>query len=155
MPKSAKKQRQAVDYRERWPTQQTLVESRAQLELSEGRTGRRKSLRIQALEAVSAPLLWINMKLEDWQEGIDHRKETIQARKRRHSSASSMPEGSSAPEWATGQRQPGKSTHPYDTGVEKPSGEQQEEAANATTHTHSAQNQSLPEEALRSSVVSR
>ncbi|KAI0113505.1 hypothetical protein F4814DRAFT_460570 [Daldinia grandis] len=59
---SRKKEKAVVDYRHRWPTQQTLYESR---ELREGEAkDKPKSRRVKALEAVSIPLLWINMKIE-------------------------------------------------------------------------------------------
>ncbi|KAI0849197.1 hypothetical protein F5Y00DRAFT_235894 [Daldinia vernicosa] len=59
---SRKKEKAVVDYRHRWPTQQTLYESRV---LQEGEVkDKPKSRRVKALEAVSIPLLWINMKIE-------------------------------------------------------------------------------------------
>ncbi|KAI1644593.1 uncharacterized protein F4817DRAFT_367366 [Daldinia loculata] len=82
---SRKREKAVVDYRHRWPTQQTLYESR---ELREGEAkDKPKSRRVKALEAVSIPLLWINMKIEI--------RDSISANTK-----------------------PGKSTHPYDTGVE-------------------------------------
>ncbi|KAI1074241.1 hypothetical protein F5B20DRAFT_464926 [Whalleya microplaca] len=120
--KSAKKQtKHEVDYRYRWPTQQTLIESRDLNVYPEGEIERPNSMRIKALEAIAVPLLWMNTKLEDWQDDIDHHVEALEARKQKRPSTSTMslsaPESPRTRRSLTGSAKPGKSTHPYDTGI--------------------------------------
>ncbi|KXJ88616.1 hypothetical protein Micbo1qcDRAFT_197373 [Microdochium bolleyi] len=86
------------DYKERWPTQQTLIDSG--LLYVETDTAPRRSRRVRALEA----------------EGIDDRVNTIQSSRR--------PDGSSAeahanppPDLQVRLVPQGKGKHPYDTGV--------------------------------------
>ncbi|CAJ2505854.1 Uu.00g132480.m01.CDS01 [Anthostomella pinea] len=111
--KKEKKEKEDLDYKCRWPTQQTLVESQETEVL--------RSKRIRALEAVSTPLLWLNLKLEQWQEDIDHRMQELEAAKRKRASDSRILAGPKAPGPLSRKvSRPGKSTHPYDTGVGTP-----------------------------------
>ncbi|KAH9884355.1 hypothetical protein F4778DRAFT_562470 [Xylariomycetidae sp. FL2044] len=118
MARGSRKRGKKVDYRERWPTVQTLIE-RSQLSSfeSHNQTSRRRSLRVKALDAIAAPLLWMNIKLEEWQDEIDHRVELIQSRQEERSNPSNETgttrSGILVPEPKRGK--PGKSTHPYDT----------------------------------------
>ncbi|KAL7621788.1 hypothetical protein AAE478_007287 [Parahypoxylon ruwenzoriense] len=112
---SRKREKHAVDYRHRWPTQQTLFESR---DLNEGGLGNGpKSRRIRALEVVSIPLLWINTKIESWQENIGRRVEFIEEQKRERPSVTSLSESLKKRRFIPADTRPGQSTHPYDTGV--------------------------------------
>ncbi|KAI0003547.1 hypothetical protein F4779DRAFT_601623 [Xylariaceae sp. FL0662B] len=122
--KSLKKQaRHEADYRYRWPTQQTLVESHDLNVYPEDEIEKPKSMRIKALEAVAVPLFWMNTKLEDWQDDIDQHVEALEARKRKRptmSSASASVSGSPGTGRSKmGSTKPGKSTHPYDTGISR------------------------------------
>ncbi|KAI0168916.1 hypothetical protein GGR52DRAFT_552824 [Hypoxylon sp. FL1284] len=127
------KKENALDYRGRWPTQQTIHESR----IFRDRDQRDKptSRRVKALEAASIPLLWISTKIESWQDNIDHQMEMIEARKQKRLSASTLSETSRARarRSAAANTRPGESTHPYDTGVgetsERSSDETSEERA--------------------------
>ncbi|KAI1499918.1 hypothetical protein F5X99DRAFT_388182 [Biscogniauxia marginata] len=120
--KSKKKKKDEVDYQNRWPTQQTLVESWISERYPDEDPGKRKSKRVKALETVSLPLLWMNMKLEQWQDDIEHRVELIEARRQKRRSTSSLPEDHNAQSYRTARMtsSPGKSKHPYDTGVSEP-----------------------------------
>ncbi|OTB09404.1 hypothetical protein M426DRAFT_18050 [Hypoxylon sp. CI-4A] len=101
---SRKRVKPAVDYRHRWPTQQTLYESR-ELDGPEAES-QTKSRRIKALEAVA-------------QDDIDHQVQLIESRKLKRPSASTMSEASYERRPSATKAKPGKSTHPYDTGVEE------------------------------------
>ncbi|KAI1407711.1 hypothetical protein F5Y13DRAFT_195059 [Hypoxylon sp. FL1857] len=95
MRKNSRKKKAVVDYRHRWPTQQTLYESR---EFSEGELGKPKSRRVK-------------------QDDIDHHMELIESRKQKRPSTSTLFEYPQATRSTTAKTKPGKSTHPYDTGV--------------------------------------
>ncbi|KAI1494913.1 hypothetical protein F5X96DRAFT_420343 [Biscogniauxia mediterranea] len=115
--KKGKKKEDDIDYKTRWPTQQTLVESL----ISKDGPEEKSSMRIRALEAASIPLLWMNMKLEQWQDGIEQRVDHIEAQRQRRCSILSLGEGHNEQSYnvATKSTSPGKSKHPYDTGVDR------------------------------------
>ncbi|KAI1134223.1 hypothetical protein F5Y05DRAFT_399218 [Hypoxylon sp. FL0543] len=115
---SRKKEKAVVDYGRRWPTQQTLHEPRDELD-DEEHSSKPKSRRVKALEAVSIPLQWMNLRIESWQDGIDHRVELIESRKQKRPSPSTSFECSGKARYRTAKTKPGRSTHPYDTGVAK------------------------------------
>lgn len=94
-----------LDYRHRWPTQQTLVVP------AEGVAPKR----VKILQAMSLPLLWLNVKIDHWQNGIDEHMRSIETRKQESSSDSNM---MSHRKGIFGKPRPGKSTHPYDTGID-------------------------------------
>ncbi|KAI1333649.1 hypothetical protein F5Y15DRAFT_339122 [Xylariaceae sp. FL0016] len=130
-----------IDYRQRWPTVQTLVESRD----DHGNpisSQEKKSRRIRALQAVSTPLLWINMRLEDWQVSIDHRVALVETRQQsqlQSSTSSKSKEPQQRDFKLLGHRKPGKSTHPYDTAVGRPASTEEEQE-----HRHSTAESSCP-----------
>ncbi|KAI1211141.1 uncharacterized protein F4807DRAFT_466488 [Annulohypoxylon truncatum] len=98
--RSRKKETAIIDYRHRWPTQQTLYESRI---LDENASGSQPtSRRVKALEA---------------QDDIDHHAELIELRKRKRFSTSTLSESPQRQRFIPTNAKPGKSTHPYDTGV--------------------------------------
>ncbi|KAI1446490.1 hypothetical protein F5Y02DRAFT_425552 [Annulohypoxylon stygium] len=90
---SRKKEKAIVDYRHRWPTQQTLYESRI---LGEDAPENRPLSR---------------------RDDIDHRAELIESRKRKQYSTSTLSESPERHKPNTKNSKPGRSTHPYDTGV--------------------------------------
>ncbi|KAI0120760.1 hypothetical protein F4776DRAFT_665387 [Hypoxylon sp. NC0597] len=91
---SRKKEKAVVDYRHRWPTQQTLYESR---ELNGGEPNNKPRSRRQ--------------------DGIDHQVELIESRKQKQLSVSTLFESPETVGHTVARGKPGKSTHPYDTGV--------------------------------------
>ncbi|KAI4866022.1 hypothetical protein F4820DRAFT_447498 [Hypoxylon rubiginosum] len=124
------KKKAVVDYRYRWPTQQTIYESRV---LREGEQKEKpKSRRVKALEVISIPLLWINMKIESWQDDIDHQVELIEARKQKRPSDLSLSETSRKRKSVAAKTKPGESTHPYDTGVGETTGRPTKETTEET-----------------------
>ncbi|XXG96243.1 hypothetical protein Hte_002524 [Hypoxylon texense] len=114
------KERAVVDYRYRWPTQQTIYESRV---LKGGEQKEKpKSRRVKALE----------------QDDIDHQVELIQARKQKRPSDLSLPETSQIHKSVAADTKPGESTHPYDTGVGETTGKATKEVTEENAAKKSA-----------------
>ncbi|ORY61799.1 uncharacterized protein BCR38DRAFT_487540 [Pseudomassariella vexata] len=99
-----------LDYRDRWPTVTTLVEPGSSSRLfdlpDEVAERAHRPVKARALEAVNAPLEWLNDRLGMVQERLEHRIELAEARAQKRPSLSSS------------SGKPGQSTHPYDTGVD-------------------------------------
>ncbi|RYO97168.1 hypothetical protein DL765_011290 [Monosporascus sp. GIB2] len=94
------------DYRDRWPTQQTLMVPAA----VDG-----VPLRVKALEAISASLGWLNLMIERLQRDIGEHICALEAKRRERLSATRLE--ISPRRGVFGTPKPGKSTNPYDTGV--------------------------------------
>ncbi|RYP64804.1 hypothetical protein DL770_009135 [Monosporascus sp. CRB-9-2] len=101
-----KSEKSTPDYRDRWPTQQTLVAPAAEDEVP---------IRVKALEAISMTLEWLNLVMEHLQKDIDEHVWALEAKRREYLSATSLQ--TSRRRRLFGTPKPGKSTHPYDTGV--------------------------------------
>jgi hypothetical protein len=104
-----------TDYRERWPTVTTLVAPSIpnflediDEELEEDGKARRRSTKAKALGAVAMPLDWLADRLGSVSEHLGRQIEVADSRAQEKAVATST-RGSTA--------KPGKSTHPYDTGV--------------------------------------
>ncbi|RYP51780.1 hypothetical protein DL768_002927 [Monosporascus sp. mg162] len=94
------------DYRDRWPTQQTLVAPAAEDDVP---------IRVKALEAISTTLGWLNLVIEHLQKDINEHVCALEAKRRGSPSATSLQ--TSPRRGFFGTPKPGKSTNPYDTGV--------------------------------------
>ncbi|KAI1092023.1 hypothetical protein F5B19DRAFT_502659 [Rostrohypoxylon terebratum] len=92
--RSKKKEKAIVDYRHRWPTQQTLYESR----VFGGDTSKSRPISRR-------------------QDDIDRHAELIESRKRKQFSTSTQSESPDRHKPILANSKPGRSTHPYDTGV--------------------------------------
>ncbi|ETS74402.1 hypothetical protein PFICI_14268 [Pestalotiopsis fici W106-1] len=104
-----------TDYRERWPTVTTLVTQSdpryledIDEEFEEEGHARRRSVKAKALEAVATPLDWLTDRLGSVSEHLGRQIKVADGR------------GQGKPVSTSTQRstaKPGRSTHPYDTGV--------------------------------------
>ncbi|RYO76732.1 hypothetical protein DL766_007878 [Monosporascus sp. MC13-8B] len=107
MPRWARgSEKSTPDYRDRWPTQQTLMVPAA----VDG-----VPIRIKALEAISASLGWLNLVIEHLQKDIDDHIYALEAKRRERLSVMRLE--TSPRRGVFGTPKPGKSTNPYDTGV--------------------------------------
>ncbi|RYP03307.1 hypothetical protein DL764_005233 [Monosporascus ibericus] len=94
------------DYRDRWPTCQTLVAPAAEDDVP---------IRVKALEAISRALGWLNLVTEHLQKDINEHIWALEAKRLECLSATSLQ--TSPRRGVFGTPKPGKSTNPYDTGV--------------------------------------
>lgn len=88
-------EKKAPDYKQRWPTQQTLV------------VPADTPKRMRVLHAISIPLAWLNIKVEQWQGDLDEHGRSIER--------FNHPDPPLPRKRLFGILKPGKSTHPYDT----------------------------------------
>ncbi|KAK6821840.1 hypothetical protein PG987_014665 [Apiospora arundinis] len=95
-----------IDYRERWPTVTTLVEQRSEPCFFEEPKPPKKPAKVRALRTASISLRWLHHRLESVQDHLDHSIEAAEAKAQKRASLSEKPTA------------PGKSRHPYNTGVE-------------------------------------
>ncbi|KAK8118229.1 uncharacterized protein PG998_006510 [Apiospora kogelbergensis] len=113
-----------VDYRERWPTVTTLVEQRSESGFfAPGSKPPDKPAMVRALERASISLQWIQDRIESVHDHLDHSIEVAEAKAQKRASLLEKPTA------------PGKSRHPYDTGVESHTREHAEADDAASTAT--------------------
>ncbi|RYP79271.1 hypothetical protein DL769_003051 [Monosporascus sp. CRB-8-3] len=107
MPRWARKSEKSMpDYRDRWPTQQTLLAPAVEDDVP---------IRVKALEAISTALGWLNLVIQHLQKDIDEHVRALEAKRRERLSATRLE--TSPRRGVFGTPKPGKSTNPYDTGV--------------------------------------
>lgn len=102
-----------IDYHDRWPTVTTLVTAPSNSELfqdfDEAPKEHQRSTKTRGLEAVARPLEWLADRLGSASEHLGHQVELADAKAQQKTSVCSS---------RNRPVKPGRSTHPYDTGVE-------------------------------------